>query len=187
MLRCRSSLAAWQPTGAVEQREPRRGAAAARRAVDLAVREDGDVPLGERILALLLPEDHAVDVAKLRLERVDDVVPRLDLALELAAELDQARQLGRLDALLERGVERAAERDVDGAVAELERLGPDERGHVPEPNRARRGRPRRAAQVSSRPEGTSTTTRFSPSDRSTTPSSSAQVTSAIVPWPQAVE
>ena len=72
------------------------------------------------LLALLLPEDHAVDVAELRLERMDDVLPRLDLALELAPELDEPRQLRRLDALLERRVERAAERDVDRVPAELE-------------------------------------------------------------------
>ena len=94
-------LATRKPSRAVEEREPRRGAAAARRAVDLAVGEHGDVALRERLLALLLPEDHAVDVAELGLERVDDVLPRLDLALELAAELDQARKLARLDALLD--------------------------------------------------------------------------------------
>ena len=89
MLQVPELLAARQTAGAVEQREPRGRAAAARRAIDLAVREDGDVALGQRVLALLLPEDHAVDVAKLRLERVDDVLPRLDLALQLTPELDR--------------------------------------------------------------------------------------------------
>ena len=34
----------------------------------------------ERLVALLLPEDHAVDVAELGLERVDDVVRGLEVA-----------------------------------------------------------------------------------------------------------
>ena len=75
-----------------------------------ASRADVPLPHGERstspsantvtlrwvsgLFTLVLPEDHAVDVAKLRLERVDDdVLPVFDLALELAAELDQAREL----------------------------------------------------------------------------------------------
>src|SRR5436190_7554351 len=63
---------------AVQQREPRGSAAPARGAVDLPVGENGDVPLGERILALVLPEDDAVDAAKLRLARVDDLVLLLE-------------------------------------------------------------------------------------------------------------
>ena len=47
----------------------------------------------ERLARLVLPEDHAVDVAKLGLERVHDLVRGLDGALDLAAELDQAREL----------------------------------------------------------------------------------------------
>ena len=55
----------------IEQREPRGRAAAARRAVDLAVREHGHVALHERRAVVhVLPEDHAVDVPELRLERV---------------------------------------------------------------------------------------------------------------------
>ena len=73
-------LAARQPALCVEQREPRGGARAARRAVDLAVGEHRHVPLRERLLALLLPEDHAVDVAELGLERVDDLVRSLERA-----------------------------------------------------------------------------------------------------------
>jgi hypothetical protein len=38
----------------------------------LSVREDGHVPLDQRVLAFLLPEDDAVDVPQLRLDRVDD-------------------------------------------------------------------------------------------------------------------
>ena len=72
---------AGKAAGAVEEREPRRGSAAARRAVDLAVGEHGDVALREGILSLLLPEDDAVDVAQLGLERVDELV----LGLERAA------------------------------------------------------------------------------------------------------
>src|SRR5581483_12017190 len=115
-----------EPSLGREQREPCRGAAAARRAVDLAVGEDGHVALHERrARALLLPEDHAVDVAQLGLDRVDDLSLRLELALDPAAELDQARQLGRLDPLLDARVERPAEGDprrVDecGNVAEAD-------------------------------------------------------------------
>ena len=100
------------PAG-VEQGEPGRGARAARRAVDLAVGEHGHVALGQRLLALLLPEDDAVHVPQLRLERVHDLVLRLESALDLTAERDQPRQLGRLDPLGQRGVEGATEGDVD--------------------------------------------------------------------------
>src|SRR3954454_12650242 len=103
--------AAWQVTRRVEQREARRRGAAAGRAVDLAVGEDRDVAL--HVLALALPEDDAVDVAQLRLERMDDLVARFELVLELAAPFDQARQLLRRDPLLDRRVEGAAERDID--------------------------------------------------------------------------
>ena len=72
MLRCRSSSPRGELAARVEQRKPRGRAAAARRAVDLAVGEDGDVAL--RVRALALPEDHAVDVAQLGLERMDDLV-----------------------------------------------------------------------------------------------------------------
>ena len=56
-----------QTTGAVEERKPRRRPAATGRAVDLAVREDRDVALSQRILTLVLPEDDAVDVPELGL------------------------------------------------------------------------------------------------------------------------
>ena len=46
---------------------------------------------------------------------------------------------------------------------------------------------RTEAMVSSRPDGTSTTTEVSGSTAAIKPLSSAQVTSAIVPCPQAVE
>ena len=170
----------------IEQGKSGRRSRAARRAVDLAVGEDGHVPLGQRVGALVLPEDDAVDIPQLRLDRVHDLVPILEHALQLAAELDQPRQLGRLDTLRQRGVEGAAEGDVDERVADLETGRPHERRHVAEGDRAHTA-VRDDARVSRRPDGTSTTTRFSPSRRSTMPSSSAQVTSAIVPCPQAVE
>src|SRR5918994_7214521 len=66
-----------QPTGAVEERESRRRPASAGRAIDLAVREDGHVALGQGIVVLLLPENHTVDVAQLGLERVHDLLPLL--------------------------------------------------------------------------------------------------------------
>ena len=57
---------------------------------------------------------------------MDDVLP-LDLALELAAELDQTRKLAGLDALFDGRVERAAERDVHrtllGSTPSPERTG----------------------------------------------------------------
>jgi len=129
-------LAPRQPALCIEQREPRGGARAARRAVDLPVGEHRHVPLRQRPFALLLPEDDPVHVAELALERVDDVVCSLERGLQLSAECDQARQLARLDPLLERCVERAAEREVDDAAGGLDPLRPDERGYVAEPHRA---------------------------------------------------
>ena len=85
----------------VEQREPGGRPRAARRAVDLAVGEHRHVALRERPVALVLPEDHAVDVPELGLERVDDVVRGLDRGLELAPERDQARKLAGRDPFLE--------------------------------------------------------------------------------------
>jgi hypothetical protein len=43
---------------------------------------------------------------------VDELVLALEGGLDLTAERDQPRQLSRDEALLDRGVERAAERDV---------------------------------------------------------------------------
>ena len=63
---------------------------------------------------------------------MDDLVLRLELALELAPELDQPRQLARLDLLLERGVEGAAEGHVDRAPCRADIGAPDERRHVAE-------------------------------------------------------
>src|SRR5918996_2950758 len=75
-------LAAREFAGALEKREARGGAAPARRAVDLAVGEDGDVPLPHRRPeAHALPEDHAVHVAELGLERVDEGALRLETGL----------------------------------------------------------------------------------------------------------
>ena len=65
-----------------------------------------------------------------------DVLPRFDLALHGSPELDEARKLRRLDALLDRRIERAAEGDVDGSLGELDALRPDERGNVSEAHRA---------------------------------------------------
>ena len=61
---------------------------------------------------------------------------RLEVGLDPPAELDEPRQLGGRDVLLEGGVEGAAEGDVDGAAGRLESPRPDERGHVAEPDRA---------------------------------------------------
>src|SRR5581483_8474521 len=124
-----------EPPLVVEQHEPRRRPAAAGRAVDLPVGEDGDVALRERRSALLLPEDHPVDVPQLGLVRVDDVVRRLEVGLDRPAELDQPRQLARLDRLLERRVERAAERDVDLAARRPQAPPVDERRNVAEAHR----------------------------------------------------
>src|SRR5918993_949865 len=65
--------------------------AAARGAIDLAVGEDGHVAL--RVPSFVLPEDDAVDVAELGLQRVHELVRVLQVMLDRAAELDQARQL----------------------------------------------------------------------------------------------
>ena len=97
----------------------RRESRAAGRAVDLAVGENRDVPLRQGRVGLVLPEDDAVDAAQLGLEWMDDLVLGLDRRLDRAAERDQARQLGRRDPFIERGVERAAEGDVDFLVTQL--------------------------------------------------------------------
>ena len=161
MLRWRSSSPRRSRPLPVEQREPRRGAAAARRAVHLAVGEHRDVPLCERPLALVLPEDDPVHVAQLGLERMDDVVLGFERALELPAELDQPRKLPWLDPLLDGGVERAAERDVDRPAVHVEALAPtrttgrfgtEPSGHdrprrAPTSRAGRRERPRRRASL----------------------------------------
>ncbi len=85
---------------------------------------------------LLLPEDDAVDVTQLRLERVHDLVGGLELALDLPSQLDQARQLGRAHPLLERGVERSPEGDVHLVRTGRHPRRPDEGGHVAEAHRA---------------------------------------------------
>ena len=69
-------LPARELTRRVEQREARRRAAPARRAIDLAVGEHRDVALN--VLALALPEDHAVDVSELGLDGVDELVLTLE-------------------------------------------------------------------------------------------------------------
>ena len=133
--RCRRESPRGSFPSRVEQREPCGRSRAAWRAIDLAVREHRHVSLGERLGLLGLPEDHAVDVPELRLEWVDDVVGRLELCLDPATELDQARELTRLHPLLERRVERPAERDVDDATGRLEVPRPDERRDIAEADR----------------------------------------------------
>ena len=87
------------------------------------------------ILALLLPEDHPVDVAQLGLARVDDLLIRLQVGLDRPAELDQPREVCGLDALRAGGVERASERDVDPVARRLEVASVHERRHVPKAHR----------------------------------------------------
>ena len=120
----------------VEERQPGRRARAAGRAVDLSVGEDGHVSLGQRLALLLLPEDDPVDVAQLLLDRVNDLVLRLEAALDRPAELDQPRQLAGLDPLPQRGVEGAAERDVDRDLSHPNARRPDERRDVAKRDRA---------------------------------------------------
>ena len=105
MLRWRRIAPGASPEPAVggQEREPGGGPAAARRAVDLAVGEDGDVALGERDAGgpvglgrrLVLPEDDAVDAAQLGLVGVDDVERRVERRAQLALEGDERRQAGR--------------------------------------------------------------------------------------------
>jgi len=66
---------------------------------------------GVAVVAFVLPEDHAVDVAELRLERVNDLLLCLAPALDRAPELDQPRELPRLDALDPRIAPRLAGRN----------------------------------------------------------------------------
>ena len=181
-------LAARKLAGALEEREPGGGTASARRAVDLAVGEDGDVPLPQgRAHVDPLPEDDAVHVAELRLDRVDERTARLQPAFTsrpswISSEVPRPHGERRGDGR----VVRPAEGDVRAEALDEEALRLDERGHVPK-RTERNAPPSTRANVSSRPEGTSTTTRVSGSSTGSTPFSSAQVTSAIVPCPQAVE
>ena len=129
----RQLLAALELPARIEKGEACRRPASAGRAVDLAVGEDGDVPLAERrALVDPLEEDDAVDVAELRLERMDELLPGLELTFDLAAELDQARQgfLLHGERRLDGRVEGAAEGDVDGQA-------PRPRALVPPRRRAR--------------------------------------------------
>src|SRR3954447_18335500 len=100
-----------------EHGEVRARRAAARRAVDLAVREDGHV-------ALALREADAVYPVQLRLQRVRDLPALLDGALRAASRRDQLRESRRVDLEAERRgvhvhVEGAAERDRGGHALEL--------------------------------------------------------------------
>ena len=166
MLRCRSS----SPRGS----RPERSSSASRADVPLPHGERSTSPSAKTVTLrcvsglsrLLLPEDHAVDVAELRLERVDDVLPRLDLTLQLTAELDQSRKLAGIDALLDRGVERPPK--ATSTVRSPSSTPSAQTNAGTFRKRTERTRPSSTcAQVSSRPEGTSTTTWFSPSSRST--------------------
>ena len=142
-LRCASVAPRVQLALRVEQRQPRRRRAPARRAVDLAVREDGHVALDEPacVAALRLPEHDAVDVAQLRLVRMDDLVLGLERALQLAAQLDERRDVGRLDR--EPDLVRRDERVEGAAVRDV---------HVPAPRPSRR--PTRArCETAPRPGG----------------------------------
>src|SRR6187431_2769887 len=67
---------------------------------------------------------------------MDDRLPGLEVALELPPELDEARELGGIDAFLDRGIEGTAESDVHLASPQLDTLGPDERRDVAEADRA---------------------------------------------------
>ena len=123
--------AARESPAPVEQGEPCRGAAAARRAVDLAVREDRHVALDERRTGVdVLEEDDTVDVSQLRLDGMHHLAARLDRALELATEPDERRQVSSLDRQPERAdvnrrVERSSEREVG-----VDRPGPGRQGEA---------------------------------------------------------
>ena len=120
---------------------------------------------------------------------MDEPRCRLEARLDGAAELDQlgkvppARRQGR--ARPRRRRPRRRRRRRHGPSASRPRL--DEGGDVAEPHASGRCRPPPAPRSRGGPEGTSTTTRDSGSTWGSTPLSSAQVTSAIVPCPQAVE
>ena len=81
------------PTGLrVQERQAGRGPAAARRAIDLAVGEDGHIALdeaGARFVGLGLPEDDPVGPGQLRLVRVTRVEPGVEGRAKLALEGDE--------------------------------------------------------------------------------------------------
>ena len=101
----------------MEESQARRGPAAARRAVYLAVGEDGYVSLGEARAFDVLEEDGTVDIPQPGLQGVDDLHWGVQLVLYLASYLDEAWQVGGLDrepqgARLHAGVEGSPKRDV---------------------------------------------------------------------------
>ena len=125
----------------VEDRQPGRRSGAARRAIDLAVGEDRDVALGQRLVADGFPEDHAVDATQIGLVWVDDVDRLFQGRPELTLQGDQLGERCRLDVEaegmhVEGAVERAAEPDVERerAAGRLDDdiAGQHERGHVAE-------------------------------------------------------
>ena len=185
----RQLLAALELPAGIEKREAGRRPASTGRAVDLAVGEDGDVPLTERrALVDPLEEDDAVDVAELRLERMDELLPGLELTFDLAAELDQTRQgfLLHRERRLDGRVESAAKGDVDGQAPGLERLCLHIGGHVREADSLDASFAHRSNRFEP-PGGHVHDDLVSGSTAAIKPLSSAHVTSAIVPCPQAVE
>ena len=126
-----------QLAGRIEEREARRGAAAARRPVDLAVREHRDIALDERRSPLdRLEEDDTVDVSQLGLERMDELAHRLELTLDVPAELDEAWQIAGLhrEGRLHRGIEGPGKGDGRHHPGRIEPLASHESRNVPKPN-----------------------------------------------------
>ena len=136
---------------------------------------------------------------KIGLVGVDDVDRAFQGGPELALQGDQLGEGRRLDAEpedadVERAVERATECDIERQRA-AGRLDLDVARAARTTARCgsatastRPASSRRAVQAS-RPDGTSTVTATSrePGSTATRPESIAHVTSAMVPWPQAVE
>jgi hypothetical protein len=168
-----------------QQREPGGGAAAARGPVNLAVTEHGDVALVQLAVEdrQLVVENDAVDAAG----PVVSVVPRgpgrVEAAPDGPAGLDSEPEGGRG----QRGVEGAAESDIDAGVAERGLDGPgavgDPSPDVAEGDLGAGASPR--TWTTTRPDGTSTLN--VPRSGGTRPAWRAHVASAIVPCPQAVE
>ena len=183
----------------VQDRQPGRRAGAARRSIDFAVGEDRDVALGPPLVLDGLPEDDAVDAREVRLVGVGD----LERARPGRGGARAAGRSARGGLAARPGARVSARPSIRRTPHRTPRRGSAGPGVVSIAtsrastndgtfrNRTASTRPlpsRRAVQAS-RPDGTSTVTPTSraPGSVATRPVSIAQVTSAIVPCPHAVE
>ena len=138
--------------------------------------------LGERVVALLLPEEPPQPSA-LQAERMDDLVPRRSAGSRPSSISRATREAG----FVPRPIRRTPpSRNVDRAAAHVGAFCPDVRRHVAEPDGDDAPSSTFAHVTGAVPRGRLRLPGSPPRSRAM-PSSSAQVTSAIVLCPQAVE